>query len=251
MQPRESADNAARYHFADFTRENYTRLLRLAKQSYTFSRFADFERPARFVLWRHDVDFSPQSALKLAEREHAEGVVATYFVSLRSDFYNLLEPEVTACVRRILALDHDLALHFDLAAAGKDAEREAEAERQVLERVFACPCNAVSFHNPTVLGVTPDAAQFAGMINAASRYFFTEVGFCSDSNGYWRHRRLEDVLTAAADERLQVLTHPEMWQDAVMSPRERVLRCIDGRAARTRERYEQLLARHGREIVDW
>ena len=88
------------------------------------------------------------------------------------------------------------------------------------------------------------------MINAAAEYFYTDVGFCSDSNGYWRNRRLEDVLREATDERLQVLTHPEMWQDIAMSPRQRVYRCIDGRAQRTKERYEQFLREHSRDNID-
>ena len=68
----------------------------------------------------------------------------------------------------------------------------------------------------------------------------------SDSNGFWRYRRLEDVLTEAKEERLQVLTHPEWLQDRVMTPRERVQRCIDGRAARVAERYDRYLADCGR-----
>lgn len=249
--PVTAGDNATRYHFADFTRENYTRLLRMAKAAYRFSTFTDVDRRSRFVLWRHDVDFSPQAALKLAERERAEDVRATYFVTLHSDFYNLLEPAVMDCVRGIAAAGHELGLHFDLASSGPDPEAEAADERRWLERTFKARCGAVSFHNPTVAGETPKAETFAGMVNAASAYFYSDVGFCSDSNGYWRDRRLEDVLGAASDERLQVLTHPEMWQDTVMSPRERVQRCIDGRAERTRQRYEELLDRHHRTIVDW
>ena len=62
---------------------------------------------------------------------------------------------------------------------------------------------------------------------------------------------MEDVLQEAPDERLQVLTHPEWWQESVMSPKERIWRCIDGRAAGIKKWYEAALKNFGRENVDW
>jgi hypothetical protein len=245
--------NADRYHFSDFTRENYSRLLELAKRSYTFRRFTDWVPSERFVLWRHDVDFSPQAAVKLAEREADAGVVATYFVWLHSDFYNLLERDVTDCVRALARLGHDVGLHFDTGyAAVVDAPglmAGLSREQQILEDLLEQPVRVFSFHNPTPETRAFGAATYAGLTNAAADVFYREVAFCSDSNGYWRDRRLEDVLTAASDPRLQVLTHPEMWQDMAMAPRERVQRCIDGRAQRTRERYERVLRVHGRDNI--
>ncbi len=84
-----------------------------------------------------------------------------------------------------------------------------------------------------------------------SEYLRTKVPYCSDSNGYWRHHRLEDVLHEATDAQLHVLTHPELWQDTVMSPKERVYRCIAGRADKTRIGTTTLFRVHGRENVDW
>lgn len=246
--------NADRYYFSDFTRQNYARLIELAKRTYRFRRFWDFDRAERFILWRHDVDFSPQGAVKLAAIECDAGVVATYFVSFHSDFYNLLEREVSDCVRQIADFGHEVGLHVDLASDGADPvalEETLGHEAGWLSRLTHSACRAFSFHNPDERAARFREPRYAGMINAAAQYFYAEVGFCSDSNGIWRERRLEDVLSGATDQRLQVLTHPENWQDAVMSPRERVHRCIDGRAANTRSRYDALLDRHGRQSIDW
>ena len=70
-----------------------------------------------------------------------------------------------------------------------------------------------------------------------------------ESNGFWRHRRLRDVLEAAEDERLHVLTHPVWWTPEPVSPRMRITRCIEGRAAKQHQWYDDLLAREGRENV--
>ena len=47
------------------------------------------------------------------------------------------------------------------------------------------------------------------MINAYAKYFKDNVEYCSDSNGYWRHQRLENFLNNKHD-KIQVLTHP-VW----------------------------------------
>ena len=69
-----------------------------------------------------------------------------------------------------------------------------------------------------------DAESIAGLTNAYGESLRERYAYVSDSNGYWRHRRLPDVLEAAGEERLHVLTHPEWWQKEPMSPRERIER---------------------------
>lgn len=247
--------NAERYHFADFTRENYRRLLRLAATQYVFRTFTEFDRQERFVIWRHDVDFSMHAALKLAQIEAEEHVQATYLVDFHSEFYNLLEREVSDCVRAIASLGHALGVHFDTHYY--DVRRESELEpllareRRIGEDVFGSPFRVFSFHISTPFTQNCRRWSYAGLVNANADYFQSEVGYCSDSNGYWRFRRLEDLLIEGADARLQVLTHPEMWQDEVMSPKQRVERCIEGRAMKTRRWYDDVLRRAGRENVDW
>jgi hypothetical protein len=247
--------NAERYHFADFTRDNYRRLLDLARRTYVCRTYVDFAKDERFVLWRHDVDFSVHAARKMAGIEAEEGVVATYFLHLHNAFYNLLERETTDCVRDILSLGHQIGLHFDTAyhniADLARLETWLQREARVLEDLFGQPIRVFSFDNPSPFAASCREWQYAGMINTYAEYFQTTVGYCSDSNCYWRFRRLEEVLTSAQDLSLQVLAHPECWQDTVMSPRQRINRCIDGRAEKARLYYATLLEASGRENVDW
>ncbi len=242
-----------RFHFSDFTLESYRRLLGLALRSYEFRRFDDFRDAERFVLWRHDVDLCPRSALALARIEAEAGVSATYFFGLHSEFYNLLEAETTECAKEIGALGHSFGLHFDCSFHDIRNEtrlaEELRRERALVEQILNGSIRVFSYHNPTAMELSFSELEYGGLINTYSHYFRSRVGYCSDSNGYWRHRRLEDVLQRAADERLQVLTHPGWWQERAMSPRQRVQLCIDRRAARTAARYDRLLAEAGRENV--
>ena len=65
--------------------------------------------------------------------------------------------------------------------------------------------------------------------------------YCSDSNGYWKYNRLIDVLKKFNYSKLQVLTHPEIWQKRKMAPRKRYERCANMRAIKTMQRYDKEL----------
>jgi hypothetical protein len=235
-------------HLDDFTEHAYGAALAAAAARYRFEPFGT-TAAAPHVLWRHDVDASMHRAAALAEIEAAQGVRSTWFLSLHSTFYNLLEREPTELARRLAALGHWIGLHFDAAYYDGDADLVAHmaAERALLESVVGAPVGAVSFHNPDrtrIQDVRDDV--LAGMVNAYGRTLGERYAYVSDSNGYWRFRRLADVLEAGDEPRLHVLTHPEWWQAEPMAPRERIQRSIDGRAQRVAESYDAALAEAGR-----
>lgn len=238
------------YHLDDFTEAGYREIIRRAKEVYRFEAYGTSEE-APHLLWRHDVDFSPHRALRLAEIEAEEDVRATYFVLPHSEFYNSLEADVVRRFRRIVELGHDLGLHFDAAFHAPFADQEAledalAFERSLLERVFGTPVGVFSFHNPDVGDALQfDADRLGGMINTYGASLKATYAYCSDSNGYWRFHRLSEFLEGGAPYG-QVLTHPEWWTPSPMLPRERVQRAIDGRAVATGAWYDDLLVRIGR-----
>lgn len=245
-------DLAERYHFDDFTEDGYRRALAAAKRSYSFEPFGTGSREPH-VLWRHDVDISVHRALRLAAIEAEEGVRSTYFFLLRSEYYNLLENRVLARAREILELGHWLGLHFDPSTFDPHSPTEFERglirERDFLSDLLERPIEAFSFHNPTIHDFDYRMDRVAGMLNTYGRGIDARYTYVSDSNGIWRHSRLIEVLEAAEEPRLHVLTHPEWWQARAMSPRERLARAIDGRAENSRRAWDELLERWGRENV--
>jgi hypothetical protein len=240
--------------FADFTEAGYRELVLLALSNYRFARFTD-RSADRHVLWRHDIDISVNRAVRLAEIEAEIGVAATYFLHLRSPFYNLLNHEMVDMVQRIIGLGHDIGLHFDPSRHRGGESRPAleaaiAAECALLEREFGIAPRAVSFHDVSALPEpVPGDDEICGLVNAYSTRLRDNYGYVSDSNGVWLYRRLRDVLGAAAEERLQVLTHPEWWTPEIMPPRQRVQRAIDGRSAAVAQRYDASLAEGNRPNV--
>lgn len=247
-------ENKEKYYYNDFTYDNYRKLIRLAKNSYIFRFYNNFIKDEKFILWRHDVDISPQSALILAHIEKEEGVLATYFFHLHSRYYNLFEDEIMSIVFKIIEMGHAIGLHFepDISKTENDIVfiEKLVLEKTFLENIFNCEIFTFSIHNPSEFIIKKFTAyRYASLVNTYSSYFQNEVGYCSDSNGYWRHRRLEDVLRLADDERLQVLTHPAWWQDKAMSPHDKIKLCIDGRAAKQHKRYDDIMAKLRRNNV--
>ena len=241
------------FNIDDFTVDHYRDLLRMAKKSYEFCRYGTEVKNKKFILWRHDCDYSMNRSLRLARIEAQEGVHSTFFLLPHCDFYNLLEKSQSRIVREIVDLGHDIGLHFDAeyydVSSEDDLDRLVQKEAGWLHDWFGVDVNAFSFHNPTPFLLGCEKDRYGGLINCYSSYFKNNVGYCSDSNGYWRFRRLFDVLDKAEDPCLQVLTHPGWWQDTAMKPRARVARCAQGRADAVMNNYDSALVFHKRKNV--
>jgi len=248
-------DKLTKYRFADFTLENYRRLLELATaERFVFSEYLDYESSDRRIIWRHDVEFSVHRAYKMALLEHELGLKCHYFVQIHSEFYNTFERAIGDLLVRIRDLGHNIGLHFDAhfweVKNLQQLEECLSRDKIALENLLEIPINSFSFHNTTPELLALNDLYYAGMLNVYGREIREKYRYCSDSTGFWRFERLEDVLQDASIQYLQVLTHDGMWQDVPMAPRRRVLRCIEGRAKNLIEYYDRCLAEFGQKNID-
>jgi hypothetical protein len=247
-------NKAEEYFYSDFTQGSYAELIDLAKSSYPFIGYQEIGDRSRYILWRHDVDFSMHVAAELAEIEHHKQVKATYFIYPHSEFYNLFEKEIFLLVKRIQELGHHIGLHFDSHFYNIQNVNQLEAalirEKELLDRFFQTEIRVFSFHNNNDFTMGCEEWMYAGLINTYASVFKTHIGYCSDSHSIWRFRRLKDVLTSASDDRLQVLTHPEWWQKLPMPPRRKMLKCVYGRAESNIRYYDSLLKKMNRPNID-
>lgn len=235
---------------SDFTETHYAEIIAAAKQNYVFTTYDRIKLDQPFVLWRHDVDISINRARRLAVIESEHNVVATYFINIHSEFYNCFEASQSALLKDILDMGHRLGLHFDAnyyhvrneASLDELIAREAE----LVKSIFGANVDAFSFHDPSELHLSWMSESYAGILNCYSRQFRESISYCSDSNGYWRYKRLIDQLTEGKDPRIQVLTHPGLWQRTSMAPRERLWRAAYGRASAVIHNSDKRLAEMGR-----
>lgn len=239
---------------ADFTESSYNRLLLKARKKFRFvtpgeEPVADAGDP--ICIWRHDVDVSPHRALQLAKQEVELGVAATYYVMLGSRFYNVFEPSITFILTKIAEMGHRIGLHFDASRYRNSNQDEISSklrwEAQTLAELMGTQISSFSLHDPTsAQGATLLNMQPRDLFNASLSSYVATFTYCSDSNGLWRHRSLHAVLEDESVRRLYALSHPEWWTPEPASPRHRIQRAIDGRAARCAQEYDEGLAKYGR-----
>jgi len=244
-----------RYHFKDFTQKNYRKLLELAIKTRKFVNYDDVtEAHGNEVWWRHDVDFSLERSLELAKIENEYGLSTTYFFLLHSENYNILGEESRSIVKQIIQLGHKIGLHFDTSYYGicdiNILEKYLRLESATLHDYFNVEVKVFSFHNPNKFALSCKEYIYADMINTYAAKFQNEVNYCSDSNGYWRHKRLEDVLNDKNLGQLQVLTHPVWWTENIMSPRKRIETSLERNLKNRLKKYDKDLYLTGRLNAD-
>src|SRR5437879_10809280 len=92
-------------------------------------RMAPFSRPPskteRRIYLRHDVGYSLEMAVRLAEVNAELGVRGTFCVLLRSQIYNLLSEKSMALVAQIHALGQEIGLHAPLGSMKERGSAEA------------------------------------------------------------------------------------------------------------------------------
>jgi len=230
--------NREKYHFDDFTLDNYKRLIELAKEKgFQFILHKDEYVPERKdIIWRHDVEFEPDIALKMAQIEHDLDVQATYFFQLHCPYYNLFDEHYSKVFHQIKDMGHHCGLHFDCRYWGIKDEQQLDefitVDRQFLERNLDVEMETFSFHNTTPFTQSCLEYRYGGLVNVYSSFFKEHYNYCGDSLGYWRFDRLEDVLNDDNVHHLQVLTHEGNWSDDVLSPRKRFSKVMHDHAER-------------------
>lgn len=245
--------NREKYHFEDFTLDNYKRLVQLAKEKgFQFILHKDeFVPDRKDIIWRHDVEFEPDIALKMAQIEQEEGVIASYFFQLHCPYYNLFDEHYAKVFHRIHELGHHCGLHFDCRYWGitdeKQLDRFIKIDSQYQEANLGVKIDTFSFHNTTPFTQSCLDYRYGGLINVYSSFFKKNYNYCGDSLGYWRFDRLEDVLNNQNVQHLQVLTHDGNWVDEILSPRKRFAKVMYEHANRLIE--EQVEGLHAKGML--
>ena len=217
----------------------------MGKKNYSFEKFGTKSEKPHIIL-RHDVDYSVHRALALAKIESKQNIYSTYFFQLRSEFYNIFEKTISSKINQILELGHDVGLHFDLSVydkkTKKDITHNIKWEKKILSELLNKKISVFSFHNPDLkYALSIPDYKISGMINTYSKKLKNSHYYISDSNGYWRFTRLYDLLKNHNQSKIQILIHPGHWQKSPMSPRKRIIRCIDQRAKNTLQMYDSIL----------
>ena len=240
----------------NFTRKNYEELLVLAKNRFNFINFhSDFDKSECQIILRHDVDFSPYDALKIAELEAKHKIHSTFFFQITSIYYSILEVEIKNIIRLISNLGHEIGLHFDLNVYNTESfsriRDKFEFEKNILSEISNSQIKIFSLHNPTTIeNIKFDKIKYFNCLNASSPKILEKFKYCSDSNGYWRFESFEELLKDNAIKKIYVLIHPVWWQKKEYSPRKKILNIIKSRSKSAIMFYGDLLKKNFRKNIN-
>ena len=207
-----------------FTLDNYKKILINAiKLGYRFYFFDEKVNSEFGIYNRHDIDFSLEKALEIAELEFEIGVKSTFFVMLSSEFYNLHTKNSREYLEKIISLGHQIGLHYDEKSSKMEIQNGIIYEKAILENIINKPIQAVSMHRPSSLTLAANY-QFEGIVNTYGEYFTTYVHYISDSRMNWQQDP-EEAITSKTHKLIQFLTHP-IWYTNKNSNIDDILNCF-------------------------
>ena len=193
-------------------------LLTKGRENLTFSDMHHHRDISRFFLLRHDIDYSLESALQMAQHEAERGIRATYFLLLSSENYNLLSGEASLFPRKLIELGHEVGLHYDVQALQKRSMSKIDLSNQlaweigILSNLTGSPILSIAMHNPSIYGDDP-FIHTNDYINAYDPAFSQEIDYFSDSCGAWRDHAYNAFNNNNLPEKLQILIHPFLWDE--------------------------------------
>jgi hypothetical protein len=202
-----------------FDYATYWSLLSGIAATHRIVRFADLggEPEAPFCILRHDVDYSPAAALRLAEQESARGIRATYFLLAGTSYYNLLAPEHAHVAQELAKLGHEVGLHYDVGSflpyPREQWPRLLRAQATLLGELAGQPVSAIAMHQPALHGDDPFRNQADGFLNAYDDLFTREMTYISDSCRAWRNREWAMLTGGEVPRKLQLALHPINWAE--------------------------------------
>jgi len=194
----------------EFTYAAYRNLIAILKQNeYHFCGYFDHADKDKSVIMRHDIDYCLERSAQLARIEHEEDIRSTYFILLKTYFYNPASKRANDCIREIKDLGHEIGLHFDETVyAGCNTEKLPEMiqrEADILADICEFPIRCFSMHRPNQVTIEK-SLEVPGLVNAYGQKFFHEFKYLSDSRKNWREP-VEEIICSGTYDRLHILTH--------------------------------------------
>lgn len=203
----------------NFSYNEYEYIINWIKTHYTINKFNDISKNSdNFCVIRHDVEFSVDRALQLAELENTLGISTTYLFQIRNNVYNSLSVQNVKKIRKIYELGHDIGLHVHSGSLENynSIEEMICIDVDILSKILGIDVRIFSLHRPTVELLTAKIC-INGLINTYDDlYFHSYIGkapknltvkYIADSNHAWKY----GYPTVASHSKLQCNFHPFSW----------------------------------------
>ena len=205
-----------------FSFEDYKNIIRIIKST---DRYMDYHKALtsdKFILMRHDVEYSVERAYELAKVESSMDFTSTFFFQWTNNSYNILSRKNKDLIKDMHERGHTIGLHFALNGMTdmEQIRKQIVKEIDILNSMFEFKMDTFSIHRPSK-DVLRENIKLPGIINAYQDEFFTfaenvtestpvSVKYLSDANHIWRYG-YPDEKNILENDKVQILTHPFAW----------------------------------------
>lgn len=170
----------------EFSKYSYVQLIKIILEcGYSLNRCGEEITSNPSLSTRHDIDINLDLALQMAEIEEDNGIFSTYFISIRSPFYNPFSASNINKVNKIHEHGHNIATHINNVVSRAE---NPLSDINILQNIFPfLNTKIVSIHCPgsldaikCLLDVPAIRAMYGDVISKSTVYI-------SDSTGRWRY----------------------------------------------------------------
>ena len=179
------------------------------------------KKSKKFFFIRHDVEFSPYRALKMAEIDNELGIKSSFFFQIRNNCYNSLSGDNIDIINKISNLGHYIGAHINTSNLSSNESLKSFVKKDmfILSEFIDTNVDRFSFHRPKSYQLK-EYVKIDGYVNAYDEQFFhyfenkkpekLRVGYFADSMHKWKY----GYPTDSSHKKIQVVLHPYSWSES-------------------------------------
>lgn len=205
-----------------FSFDDYKEIIRIIKSTDRYTNYKEALNRDKFILMRHDVEYSVERAYNLSKVEDSMDFTSTYFFQWTNNSYNILSRKNMDMVKDMHERGHIIGLHYALNGMTdmEQVRKQIVKEINILSEMFGFRVDTFSVHRPSK-DILRENIKLPGIINAYQDDFFSfadnvtedtpvAVKYLSDANHIWRYG-YPDEKNILGHDKVQILTHPFAW----------------------------------------
>lgn len=205
-----------------FSYDDYKEIIRIIQATGRQAGYREALHRDRFIIMRHDVEYSVERAYELSKVEESMDFTSTYFFQWTNNSYNILSRKNMDMLKEMHERGHEIGLHYALNGMTdmEQVRKQIRKEMEILSTMFGFTVDTFSVHRPSK-DILRENIKLEGVLNAYQDEFFTfaenitqdtpvAVKYMSDANHIWRYGypNEENILS---HDKVQILTHPFAW----------------------------------------
>lgn len=205
-----------------FSYDDYKEIIRIIQATGRQAGYREALHRDRFIIMRHDVEYSVERAYELSKVEESMDFTSTYFFQWTNNSYNILSRKNMDMLKEMHERGHEIGLHYALNGMTdmEQVRKQIRKEMEILSTMFGFTVDTFSVHRPSK-DILRENIKLEGVLNAYQDEFFTfaenitqdtpvAVKYMSDANHIWRYG-YPDEENILSHDKVQILTHPFAW----------------------------------------